>query len=79
MKKIDPEKSLVYSMGVLFDGVADQRTKIEDPEILSKKCHRIEFSSNEILKNIEFIDQMKDKVVDKRPTLDEVLEYNWKK
>ena len=41
MKKIDPEKSLVYSMGVLFDGVAEQRTKIEDPEILSKKCHRI--------------------------------------
>ena len=27
--------------------------------------------------NIAFINQMKDKVADERPTLDEVLEYNW--
>jgi len=27
--------------------------------------------------SIAFIDQMKDKVADERPTLDEVLEYNW--
>jgi len=39
VKEIDPEKSLVYSLGVIFDGVADSRTKIDDPEILTKKCH----------------------------------------
>jgi len=66
VKEIDPEKSLVYSMGVLFDGCADQRTKIDDPEILTKKCHN-------------FINQMKDKVADERPSLDEVLEYSWNK
>jgi len=66
VKEIDPEKSLVYSMGVIFDGCADQRMKIDDPDTLTKKCHN-------------FINQMKDKVADERPSLDEVLEYNWNK
>jgi len=72
LKEIDPEKSLVYSMGALFSNIYKQKTYEEK---LAKKSRGI----LSIRKNnlIEFISQMKAEDPEMRPTFEKVSSFKW--
>ena len=70
---------MTYSLGVLFDGVAVQRAEATVPDILTSECQSKDTITIWILLRLGFIDKMKSKEQDKRPQLEEVLNFNWKK